>query len=68
MVVVPFNGVNCKVMVLVSFLILTAISFGTEMDVTFFSSYQEQILIGLVEIEAHAASKTVKESLLLIVS
>jgi len=65
---VPFDGVDGQVMVLVCFQVLARVRFGAQMDLTFFSTNEEQVFLILVEVEAHAAGKTVDKWLLLAVS
>jgi hypothetical protein len=67
-IVVPLDSINCKIVVLVGFEVLATISLRTEMDITLFSSDQEQVFVCLVKIKTHTACKSVKESLLFIVS
>ena len=67
MVVVPLYGVNSQEVVLVGFQVLATVRLGAEVDIALFSSNQEQVLVGLIEVEAHAAGKSVEEGLLLVV-
>jgi len=53
--------------VLVGFGVLAGEGSVAEVDVTFFGTDQEQVLVGLVEIEAHTAGKTVEEDFLALV-
>jgi len=64
---VPLNGVDSEVVVLVGLGVLTGEGSVAEVDVTFFGTDQEQVLVGLVEIEAHTAGKTVEEDFLALV-
>jgi hypothetical protein len=66
-IVVPFNSVDTMVMTFVSLQVLSRVSLGTEMDLAFFSTYEEEGGIELVEIEAHTSGESVKEVLLLVI-
>lgn len=68
MIWVPFYSVNGQVVILVSLKILSRVRLGAKMNLTLFCADQEQILHILVKVEAHAASKTVDEWLLLAIS
>jgi len=67
MVGVPLDGVDSQVMAIVCLHVLSRVSLGAEMDLTFFCSNEEEISFELVEIEAHSSSKTEHEGLLLVI-
>jgi len=65
-VVVPFNRVDSKVMVLVSLQVLARVCSRAQVNVTLFSTDQEHVLEVLTEVKAHTTGKTVHELLLLV--
>ena len=68
MVWVPLDSVDGQVMVLVGLKVLSRVGLGAEMDLTLFSTNEEEILLVFVEVEAHTAGEAVHERLLLAVS
>jgi hypothetical protein len=64
---VPFNGVNSKVMALISLEILAREGFRAQMNLSFFSSNQELSVVVGVEVEAHTSGKTIGKSLFFII-
>lgn len=64
---VPFDSINCEVMVFVRLKVLSRVCLGAKMDLTFFSSDKEEMVSVLVEVEAHATCVTVKEGFFLAV-
>jgi hypothetical protein len=68
MIFVPLNGIDSQEMSLVTFKILSRISFRAQMDLTLFSTNQEEMSLEGIEIKAHTTSESIEESLLLVVN
>lgn len=67
MVRIPLDSVHGKVVVLVGFKIQLLARLGAQVDLTLFSTNEEEIRLVFIEVEAHTSSKTVDEWLLLAV-
>jgi hypothetical protein len=67
MIGVPLDSIHGKVVTLIGFEVLAGISAGTEMNLALFSSNQVELIVELVEVEAHATSETVDEGVLFVV-
>jgi hypothetical protein len=67
MIGVPLDSIHGKVVTLIGFEVLAGISAGTEMNLALFSSNQVELIVELVEVEAHTASETVDEGVLFVV-
>ena len=65
---VPLDGIDSKVMVLVSLQVLARVRLGAQVNLTFLSTDKEEIILVFVEVEAHTAGETVDEWLLLAIS
>ena len=55
-------------MILISLKVLSRICLTAQMDLSLFSSNQEQVIHVLVEVKAHATSKTIQELFLFVVN
>jgi len=64
-VLIPLDSIDCEVVVLVSLSVLVGERFVTKVDVPFFGTNEEQVVVLLVEVEAHTAGQTVVEGLFL---
>merc|ERR1719469_246381 len=64
---VPLYGVNGQVMTFVGLEILTRVCLRAQVDLSFLSSDQEQMVLVRVEVEAHTTGETVSERLLLVI-
>ena len=67
MIGVPLDCIHGKVVTLISLEVLAGISAGAEMNLALFSTDQVELIVELVEVEAHTASETVDEGVLLVV-
>jgi hypothetical protein len=67
MISVPLNCIHGKVVTLISLEVLAGISAGAEMNLALFSSNQVELIVELVEVEAHTTSETVDEGVLFVV-
>lgn len=67
MISVPLDCIHGKIVTLISLEVLAGISAGAEMNLALFSTDQVELIVELVEVEAHTASETVDEGVLLIV-
>jgi hypothetical protein len=64
-VLIPLDGVDSQIVIFVGFSILVSEGSIAKMNVTFFSTNKEQVVVLFVEVEAHTTGKTIVESLLL---
>jgi hypothetical protein len=64
---VPLNRINGQVVPLISLKVLTRVSARAQMDLAFLSSDKEQLVVDLIEIEAHTSGKAVDKGILLVV-
>ena len=67
MIGVPLDCIHGKVVTLICFEVLAGISAGAKMNLALFSTNQVELIVELVEVEAHTASETVDEGVLLVV-
>jgi len=67
MISVPLNCIHGKIVTLISLEVLAGISAGAEMNLALFSTDQVELIVELVEVEAHTASETVDEGVFLVV-
>jgi len=67
MVGVPLDSIHGKVVTLIGFEVLAGISAGAEMNLALFSTNQVELIVELVEVEAHTTCETVDECVLLVV-
>ena len=68
MVRVPFDSVDGQIMVFIGLQVQLLATLRAQMDLTLFSSHKEVVWLIFIEIEAHAAGKSVDEWLFLAVS
>jgi len=64
-VLIPLNSVDREVVVLVCLSVLVGERFVTKVDVAFFGTNEEQVVVLFAEVEAHTAGETVVEGLFL---
>jgi len=64
--VIPLNCIHGKVVTIVGLQVLTRVGLGAEMDLAFFSADQEEVVLELVEVEAHASCQSIEEGFFLV--
>lgn len=60
---VPLHTVDCQIMSLERFEVLSGVGLRAEVNFAFFCAHQEFVVVEFVEVEAHSTCKTVEESL-----
>jgi len=66
MIFVPLDSIYCKIMALIGLQVLSRVCLRAKMNLTFFSTHKEKMILELVEIEAHTSGETIKELLFFI--
>ena len=68
MIRIPSDRIHSQIMTFIRLQILSTVSFGAKMNFSFFSTDEENMILGLVKIKAHTTSKAIMESLLFVIS
>lgn len=66
MELIPLDTVHGQVVVLISLQVLARVGSRAQMDIAFFSTDQEQVLLIFGEVEAHTTGETIHELLLVV--
>jgi len=66
MELVPLNAIHSQVVVFIRLQVLARVGSRAQMNITFFSTDQEQVLLIFGEVEAHTAGETVHELLFVV--
>jgi len=64
-VLIPLNSIDSEVVVLICLSILVGEGFVTKVDIAFFGTNEEQVVVLFVEVEAHTTGEPVVEGLFL---
>lgn len=68
MILVPFDCIDSEVVTIVRLQVLPTVGLGAEMDLALFGTYEEDVILELIEIEAHATGKSIKERFFFIIA